>query len=332
MVTQTIAEQLAAAQKAAQEAAKKPKPSPKPNWLSPMSNIGGPKPPGEAAAAAPTTQATVKEGPATPALYSPEYYDLIRQRYMGQASSPAAQETARQERSRLAGLGVLSGSAYDVAQRQRYGQLSQRADEAVGQAMLEGARYKAEAPERERAEIESQLSLLQPIVAAGGADEATMNLYNELMQKRFGITPKPKAEIPADVAPGQYVSPQEETQYDFAGMYEPAQQKTEMANEIITAQSNFEPVYEQITYQLNTGDLEQSENVVQDFYSKYQPLANKLDAIAANPNAVYDPQEIATLNKWTQAFQQFLASVNPKTGTAMTNAAWASIKQSMGLV
>lgn len=119
--------------------------------------------------------------PASSGLYSDAYYQAIRDKYLSQATSAEEQEAARQRRSQLAGAGVLSGTAYDTLQANRLGEITRAADEAVATAMIE-------APEKERADLESQISTLAPLATAENASDEVKALYNQLLAKRFGIT------------------------------------------------------------------------------------------------------------------------------------------------
>lgn len=101
--------------------------------------------------------------------YSQSYIDTLRQQILGdaQAQIQSPEEASRAEalRSRLAGMGVASGSAYDTAQEERVSELLRNADTQASSAAL-AARMKG-------MEWEGQQDV----------DEA--NAYNEYAKKQY---------------------------------------------------------------------------------------------------------------------------------------------------
>lgn len=120
-----------------------------------------------------------------PALYSPEYYSQIRSGVESQLTSPEFAEEARRRRSQMAGIGVLSGTAYDAAQTGRVQDIRRSADTAVQQAMLEGAKYQAEAPERRKKELSDRAAMLKDYVGKGNTELDAE--YDKIMRELTGM-------------------------------------------------------------------------------------------------------------------------------------------------
>lgn len=153
------------------------------------------------AAPTPPTAPTAPATTGTPKKYSPEYYEKIRTGILGQLQSPAEKEAARLRRSQLAGSGILSGSAYDTLQTQRVGEVETEADQAVNQAMIEGAEYEAGSNERKLATLKDQIDILAPLANAAGASAEIKKQYNKLVAEYLEISGEVGG-LPAPVDPG----------------------------------------------------------------------------------------------------------------------------------
>lgn len=290
-------------------------PQPGSGELPPPSNVGMIDAP---AGTTPPPTGTMPTLPGeTPSIYTPEYYDQVRDKYMSQLTGSEAQEKARQRRSSLAGAGVLGGTAFDRGQEQYVGEVRRGADTAVRESMLEGAEWERGAPEREMKLIDDQLAILGPIATQPGADPQVVNIYNKLMGKRFGIEPttsETPAPPPSERLPGHEPPPQPGLELiDFTPPVSRVD-KT-IANiedkmpEIATAAKDYGYISDNIPGWVT--DNKQNTPAAKA-WRRYDELARTIQAIQEGSPVSISSEELAEFNTLSDAFTRYIAAGGDK--------------------
>ena len=111
---------------------------------------------------------------------SPTYLSSVYNQAMQGLTSPDAIATARQLRSTLAGKGVLSGSAFDAAQQDVYGNYATLADNAVTNAI-------AAAPDKQINYLQAIIPTLEQAATEEGASQAVKDQYNAAVAQLTGL-------------------------------------------------------------------------------------------------------------------------------------------------
>jgi hypothetical protein len=263
---------------------------------------------------------------ATPALYSPEYYSALRESVLGEATSPAEQERARALRSEMAGKGILSGSAFDVAQTQRLGEFETEAEKTVREAKLKGAEYEAGSPD-------TQIAALQPLIESGSATPEIKAMYNRLMRKKLGLPETTTAAVP-----GQQGAPTGGIDFTLpytkaggaAKQAEISTQKATLAPQLIQAKSDYSPVYQVVSRLIGGSHIHQQSNPAKDF-TAFTSLAARLDAQESDPNVAPSAADVDLLSRYTKAFKE-LADTSPSGANIQSdNAVWEQLKRKYNL-
>jgi hypothetical protein len=250
----------------------------------------------------------------------------LRESILAEATSPAEQEAARLRRSELAGRGILSGSAYDIAQAQRYGEIETEAGKAVREAKIKGAEYEAGLPSE-------QIAALQPLIESGSATPEIKTMYNRLMREKLGIP-----ETTTAAGPGQQGAPTGGIDFTLpytkaggaAKQAEISTTKATLAPQLIEAKSAYAPVYQTVSRLIGGSHIHQQSNPAKDF-TAYTSLAARLDAQEADPNVAPSATDVDLLSRYTKAFQELADTAPSGADLQSNNLIWEQLKRKYNL-
>jgi hypothetical protein len=289
-----------------------------------------------------TAPASVASASTTPELYSPAYYEAIKSNILEQATTPEAKTRSEQLRGKLAGMGVLSGSAYDVAQSQYLSGLESEANRAVTEAKLKGAEYMSPEAVREReiADLEKQISILQPLATSTGATQQAKDLYNQAIQRYLGAVGQGQAGI-GQIPPTTSVPPSSEgflpststealqaqirglegkggkTEADYTQLNKLANQLYGTANQTYytpTAKEKEQTIYETKADELSRAEADFTAVGPGTAASNLKEFKSQLDMLGRLPG---DPGKAARLifdDKWTQ-FKSDAVAIDAQTAS-----------------
>jgi len=214
----------------------------------------------------------------TDALYTPEYIRLAKERYLAGLTSPEEKERARQLRSELAGMGVLSGSAFDVEQGRRVGEYQRGAEEMGRGLEMENIQYQS--PEAIRGRARELLSILLPLAQQPGASQELKDKVNSLLDlvgaPFLDEEPEPALTFP-DQPPGPNNPPISTSPGETPTDYLPA----DLSGDLAVAEQKYDQAYEKLLDIANLHD--ESKDVIGGQRNPYynEELRDELRAKAA---------------------------------------------------